>query len=379
MPNPRTNHLPFRLHSNKYTAGINWFEIIVRPGNKDFSGYDNLQGVDFSGVNLQGANFVDCDLSKVDFQDCNLEGALFIHATLNAVDFSDADLTDADFTGAEIRGADFTSATLEDTNFNWVDGFGAEFSGNDLATASLCYGEFINANFVGADFGEKEICKIDLYNADLSGATMRNCIVQDASLVDTNLSGADLRGTSFHEPDVRDVDIASAQLSGSTRFNGFSWEPDGSRSWDTLAKSYNRIRKEFKNNALNASQTSLYFLQQRARTVEHLSERNYRAFGLRGAFELLTGYGVRARYPLFWTLFLIATTTLWYLLIPLSWEGGALHYSVSTFVTSAPHPPETSPNRVIDLITQMIVLIETYFGTTLIILLGYVLGNRDAI
>jgi hypothetical protein len=59
-----------------------------------------------------------------------------------------------------------------------------------------------------------------------------------------------------------------------------------------------------------------------------------------------------------------------------SLEGGPLYYSIVTFVTSPPHPPpELGGTR--GLLTQFITLAQTYVGTALIILLGYVLGNRD--
>jgi hypothetical protein len=60
------------------------------------------------------------------------------------------------------------------------------------------------------------------------------------------------------------------------------------------------------------------------------------------------------------------------------WEGGALYYSVSTFVAVPPHPP-SEIDGIKGAVTSLIVLFETYLGTTFIILLGYVLGNRDPV
>jgi hypothetical protein len=300
-------------------------------------------------------------------------------AKIDSVDFRNANLTEANLQYAQIQRCDLNSATLKNADFRHIEALAVDLSNKDLQTANLDHADFRLANFEQSNFNGNKISEINLYNANLSGAHLRNCTIKKGSLVDSNFSDADLRQTTFIKGDIRGVNIKGAQLSGSTKFKGFCWEPEGSRSWDTLAKSYDEIREEFKQNALNTSQKSLYFLQQRARTMESLSEGSYLSFGLGVISEILTGYGVRARYTILWTILLMMTSTLWYYFIPESvWEGGPLHYSVTTFVTSAPHPPDLSQTPLINSITRAVVLAETYFGTVLIILLGYVLGNRDS-
>lgn len=84
-------------------------------------------------------------------------------------------------------------------------------------------------------------------------------------------------------------------------------------------------------------------------------------------------------YVVGWTAAILAVTTVVYALGPApseGWDGGALYYSVVTFVTSPPHPPPTAEGLPTGVI-RTVVLLETYLGTALIILLGYVLSNRD--
>lgn len=350
----------------------------MRPGNKDYSDAD-LQETDFSDLDLSGAMFADSDLSSADFEGATLKNANFSNADLTDANLNNANLTGADFQQAMLQMSDFSSATLSNATLRGVEALAADLSGTDLTTTNLDGGDFRLADFKQCDLTGNEMHNINLYNADLEGARMSGCLLRNASLVDCNLSGADLRQATIYKGDVRGMKIENAQLSGSTEFKRFCWEPEGTRSWDTLAKSYDEIREEFKRNALNTSQKSLYFLQQRARTIEAISERSYLSFVLGVISELLTGYGVRARYTLFWTVLLIVVSTIWYSFVPEStWEGGPLHYSISTFVTSAPHPPDELQNEILNILTSAIVLIETYFGTVLIILLGYVLGNRDS-
>lgn len=91
----------------------------------------------------------------------------------------------------------------------------------------------------------------------------------------------------------------------------------------------------------------------------------------------LTGYGTRPSYIFLWTMCIVVGTTVLFALGPKpvgGWEGGPLYYSVVTFVTSPPHPPRGAGT-----VTRAVVLGETYFGTALIVLLGYVLGTRERI
>jgi len=90
----------------------------------------------------------------------------------------------------------------------------------------------------------------------------------------------------------------------------------------------------------------------------------------------------------FSSIFVIALTTLWFNHIGVVHDGwdtyhqlfgyqiptGSLHYSVVTFVTSPPNPPQST-----DLLTDLLVTVETYLGTVLTVLLGYTLSNRSRV
>jgi hypothetical protein len=93
--------------------------------------------------------------------------------------------------------------------------------------------------------------------------------------------------------------------------------------------------------------------------------------------RFLTGYGTRPLYVLFWTAAIVLVTTTLFAFGPApanGWEGGPLYYSVVTFVTAPPHPPMGA-----GVVTRAVVLLETYMGTALIVLLGYVLGTRERV
>jgi len=86
---------------------------------------------------------------------------------------------------------------------------------------------------------------------------------------------------------------------------------------------------------------------------------------------LITGYGVQVRSLVFWMLVLFLFSTAVYV-----GSGvrdtlmGNISYSVLAFTVAPPGVPEGVG-------TQVVMMVETFFGTLSIMLLGYILGNRE--
>ena len=97
--------------------------------NADFSTYEprpgqgtlvtrrgtDLNGCDFSGAILKGANLATAALEFARFAGADLRGARLVDAALSKADFTGADLTGADFTGADVYNAVLTGAKGLDT------------------------------------------------------------------------------------------------------------------------------------------------------------------------------------------------------------------------------------------------------------------------
>jgi len=104
--------------STEYESGG---EAIVA---EDFSGA-NLQHADFRGAGVDAVSFDEADLRNADFTDAYLDGASFggsclsgtrfVRASVNTSDPSETKVTD--FTGAEGRNVDFSAAQLNKANF----------------------------------------------------------------------------------------------------------------------------------------------------------------------------------------------------------------------------------------------------------------------
>lgn len=243
------------------------------------------------------------------------------------------------------------------------------------------------------------LVEADLPWADLSGAD-----IPSADLHETDLSEADLRGADLSKVDCAGLEIEDAgevRVSSRTRVgsgvplrSGFRHRPfefGNAPYWDARARGYERLRKVFQEKGLDGHHRTLYSYQRRARAKEAL--RTGRVVQWLGNYlsRALTGHGVRVSRVFLWTAVVLLGPWYWYGLVE-GWageplQGGPLYYSVVTFVTAPPHPMPAVEGSV-DLfpfavdrgsLTRAVVLFQTYAGTALIVLLGYVLGNRDPI
>lgn len=353
-----------------------------------------------------------CDKRKI-FKQITSPGAKdefienFNHAVLtdmelgDRISFADTCLWSADLSGANLKGADLSGAHL------WhADLSGANLKGADLSRANLRHADLSGANLQDADLlGAKMAVpirpKTDLSNANLVGANLETSL-NGVNLRCADLSGAKLRGAGLARADVSKIKIeqpieidAETRVSSSVTFTWWSrWlksitltpHPfgfcDDAEDWHELAKGYQRLRIQFKEAGLNRQHKALYTYQRRAR------EKHVRELGPEWSVipellsRYLTGYGTRVHNVLFWTAIMILLPALWYRLISIlvsePFHGGPLYYSIVTFVSSPPALPPTHLDP-IESVTRIIVLSQTYFGTALVILLGYVLGNKDPI
>lgn len=99
-----------------------------------------LDGADFRGANLSGANFtlweerdlggapttglIRCDFTEAIMAGANVRGLSLASSVFRKADLRGADLRDADFSGADLTGATLTGAKLEGARFD-----GARFEG----------------------------------------------------------------------------------------------------------------------------------------------------------------------------------------------------------------------------------------------------------
>ncbi|NES97938.1 MAG: pentapeptide repeat-containing protein [Desertifilum sp. SIO1I2] len=109
-----------------------WAQAVLYPPPLSYTGAD-LRGEDFSGQNLQSAEFVNANLPQTNFNGANLRGAIFSGVAMPQANLHGADLTyamidQANLTGADLSDAVFTESILLRTILDETDITNADFS-----------------------------------------------------------------------------------------------------------------------------------------------------------------------------------------------------------------------------------------------------------
>ena len=110
--------------------------------NVTLSGKDEIQGKDFSGENLVGAEFTNLELEGTNFSDANLRGAVFNGmildgANLHNVDFRQGITYLVSFKNTDLTDIRFDEAMMLRSVFDNVDITGADFSGAILDRSEI--------------------------------------------------------------------------------------------------------------------------------------------------------------------------------------------------------------------------------------------------
>lgn len=150
----------------------------------DFSGI-NLNGSEFVGQNLTGAVFDGCDLKGVRIHDCWLNNASFKNASLRGAVLSECKIENADFTNAVINGM-LPLAT------------GTRLSKQQLmSTRSYREKDLSQCSIVGDRFSNAEE-----YELDLNGMNLSNAVLAQGDFRPCNLAGAKIDGVTFRSSTI---------------------------------------------------------------------------------------------------------------------------------------------------------------------------------
>jgi uncharacterized protein YjbI with pentapeptide repeats/beta-lactamase regulating signal transducer with metallopeptidase domain len=178
------------------------------------SGCD-FSGVDWSGRDMHGVNYIGADFSKARLSGTNFSGGNF-----NGADFSKADLRNASFRGAHLVGCDFSGANLTGVDFRGARISGSRFSRAQLTATALrdvldsCSGcDFSHANLRGLDLSNVRASGDDFSGADLSGVNFSGANLTGIDFANARLDGANLVGATLNGCDLDGVDLAHVDLS----------------------------------------------------------------------------------------------------------------------------------------------------------------------
>jgi len=124
---------------NLVLTDVEAFNQEVKDGNID------LSETDFSGVSIDGADFVNVDLTSSTFADSHLTEVKFDASDLTSVDFTRANLIECTFNETVLNGTDFSYSKIDYCNFSDADMAGSIFQGAELTNTDLSMSENLSA------------------------------------------------------------------------------------------------------------------------------------------------------------------------------------------------------------------------------------------
>ena len=105
----------------------------------------DLSETDFSGISLDGVEFVNVDLTSSSFADSHLTEVKFEACDLTSVDFTRANIVECSFNESVLNGTDFSYSKTDYCNFSEADLAGAIFQGADLTNSDFSSAENLSA------------------------------------------------------------------------------------------------------------------------------------------------------------------------------------------------------------------------------------------
>ena len=325
---------------------------------------------------LSGADLGSADRSKA----VDLSGAMLVEADFSGAMLLNADLSEANLHSADLSEANLTQTDLSEANLEHADLSEAEtgIEGPDLSGANLK-----NANLADADLRHADLSEATLREADLSGADLREADLSGADLREADLSGSDLRGTDLSGTTLQNTHLSNVNLNRNTQFDNLpklrraaTEGNDSAEKWDQLARTYHEVKSVSSENGLTDQARDYHFLEQEARERETRAVEGWGNLSYIKSkfFRHLTGYGVRPLRVVLLMMLLLGISMVVYWFDPgiKNDPMSIISYSVVTFTTSPPGGEFPT-----NLVAQIFAVIETFGGTFLIVLLGYILSNRE--
>ena len=162
----------------------------------------------FTGVNLQFAEFSFADLTGAKFNKAQLANGRFWFAKLAGADFSDAIVNHASFSSSTgfskeqlYATASYKAKELPGINLEGSDITGWNFRRQNLASASLNSAKVVNVDFTGANLTGVDLYAATIAKCDFTDANVSNIVFSFGKLTDTNFTRADLRDSIAFDPE----------------------------------------------------------------------------------------------------------------------------------------------------------------------------------
>ncbi len=182
-----------------------------------------LKGSNFSGLNLSGAIFFNCDLRGVKFngtnltnaiikrsklQRANFRGAILENANIDHSNFSKARLINVNMINCSAKNVDFTHTMLSQ-----VDARKANFQKSKFIKSKINDLDARKADFIGVVFYDMEIHKSKFWASDMRYIAVKDLVFKDCGLEEVKFNKESIiKNISFE--DTRWTDKAICEEKG---------------------------------------------------------------------------------------------------------------------------------------------------------------------
>jgi uncharacterized protein YjbI with pentapeptide repeats/DNA-binding Xre family transcriptional regulator len=199
--------------ANLVAAELNGANLVAAELNGADMSRAELNGADMSRAELNGADMSRAELNGADMSRAELNGANLIEANLNG-----ANLNRAKLSGANLNGANLNEANLIETNLNGANLNGANLNGANLNGANLNGADLRETNFSRANLSEAKLNRVNLGEANLNRANLNGANLNGADLRETNLHRANLNGANLRETNLHRANLNGANLNGANLY-----------------------------------------------------------------------------------------------------------------------------------------------------------------
>lgn len=241
----------------------------------------------------------------------------------------------------------------------------------DHSEEDLYREDFSGESFRYVNFSRAVLNKTDFTNSDLLGADFSN-----ADLLGTDFTGANLFGTTFSGANIgrhTKIDPPLDELKQDYKTSVDEFEE--ARMWGAIARLNGELKTVHTENGLIGKARKFYIQERRARRREAKSDGGLMGYvSWLGSLlsRVLTGYGVQLRWVVSIMALIFTISSVVYFSSGMGVKD-SLYYSIVTFTTAPPFQPQNG------LIIEITAMVETFLGTLYIVLLGYVLGQREQV
>ena len=324
----------------------------IRFDHARFQAKDN--DLDFNGTTFKTEGHYPISFKKAEFITTGDGDVKFSDTTFRTDSRGDVQFRDAMFRAKGDGTVRFNRATFKANDAGNVDFYDTTFRTDGDGDV-----QFSNAMFRADDLG----------HVSFFGTTLIDVLFWGVDFGEAHLGGAELTRVT-----LRGANITGVSVNGETTCRRLHKEPQLTvRKWGATAQNYHDFKKAFSNHGLVGKARSMHVQERHARRFE--AKAAYGRFDRRYLRSLpswlFTGYGVRVRNLVLWmgALFVVSTAVYVYVGVEDTFVSN-VSYSVLAFTVAPPEVPEGVG-------TQVMMMAETFFGTLSIVLLGYILGNRE--